>query len=242
MRAMRNGRVALVTGAGRGLGRELAVSLAGVCGVVAVHYHRDRSAALSTAKSVRAAGAACRLYRADLGREVEAVRLVRAVEMDFGRLDILVNNVGPMVMKPWAEQTAEDWDAMFRGNLLAPVFTLREALPGMRRRGWGRVINIGFGRVEQAAAFPTIASYAAAKAGLLILTRTAASTEAGTGVTINMVSPGLLEGGRLPIGAKIAPKSVGTYADVANAALFLVSDGAAAVNGTNLLVAATWKM
>jgi len=239
---MKKERVALVTGAGRGLGREIAVGLAGGCRVVAVHYHRGRAAALETAAAVRAAGAASRVLPANLARETEAVRLVRAVEKEFGRLDILVNNVGPFLSKPWAELAGADWEAMFRGNLLASFFTLREALPGMRRRGWGRIINIGFGRVEQAAAFPTVAAYAAAKSGLLILTRTAASTEAGTGVTVNMVSPGLLKGGRLPAAAGIKPGAMGTYADVARAVLFLASDAAAAVTGTNLLVASTWKM
>jgi 3-oxoacyl-[acyl-carrier protein] reductase len=147
-----------------------------------------------------------------------------------------------MLMKPWARMTGEDWESMFRGNLLSSFFCLRAALPGMKRRGWGRIINLGFGRVEQSAASPTVTAYAAAKSGLLILTRTAAATEAGTGVTINMVSPGLLEGGRLPKGAKIAPGSLGTTADVAQAARYLASDAAAAVTGTNILVAATWKM
>ena len=112
----------------------------------------------------------------------------------------------------------------------------------MRRRGWGRIINLGFGRVEQAAAFPTVAAYAAAKSGLLILTRTAAATEAGTGVTVNMVSPGLIKGGRLPRGARIAAGSLGTVDDVAQAVRYLASDAAASVSGTNILVAATWKM
>jgi 3-oxoacyl-[acyl-carrier protein] reductase len=242
MRAMRNDRVALITGAGRGIGRAIALGLADECRAVAVHYHRDQAAAEAAARSVRAEGAESFVVRADLSREADAVRVVRAVEKRFGRLDILVNNVGPFLMKPWVRLTAADWEAMFRGNLLASFFTLRAALPGMKRRGWGRIVNVGFGRVEQAAAFPTVTAYAAAKSALLILTRTAAATEAGTGVTVNMVSPGLIKGGRLPRGAKVSPASLGTREDVARAVRDLVSDGAAAVSGTNLLVAATWKM
>lgn len=242
MRAMRNERIALVTGAGRGIGRAIAVALAGECRAVAVHYRSDRSAAEATAKPVRAAGAECAVLRADLTRESEAVKTVREVERTFGRLDILVNSVGPFLMKPWARLTGADWESMFRGNLLSSFFTLRAALPGMKHRGWGRIVNLGFGRVEQAAAFPTIAAYAAAKSGLLILTRTAAATEAGTGVTVNMVSPGLIRGGRLPRGVRVPPGSLGGREDVARAVQYLVSNEASAVTGIDLLVAATWKM
>lgn len=242
MRAMRNERVALITGANGDIGRAIALALADECRAVALHVHRNKSAALAACGIVESKGAESAIVPADLTREREAVRAVRAVEKEFGRLDILVNTVGPILMKPWARMTGGDWEAMVRGNLLASFFTMRAALPGMKRRGWGRVVNLGFGRVEQAAAFPTVAGYAAAKSGLLILTRTAAASEAGTGVTINMVSPGLIKGGRLPKGAKIKPGSLGTDTDIARAVLFLASDAAAAVTGTNLLVAATWKM
>jgi 3-oxoacyl-[acyl-carrier protein] reductase len=242
MRAMRNERVALVTGAGRPIGRAIALALAEDCRAVALHFHRNKSAVPAAYGIIEAKGARSLLVQADLTRETEAAGAVRAVEKEFGRLDILVNAVGPMLMKPWARMTGKDWEAMLRGNLLASFHTLRAALPGMTRRGFGRVVNLGFGRVEQAAAFPTVAAYAAAKSGLLILTRTAAATEAGTGVTVNMVSPGLIRGGRLPKGARIAPGSLGTPADIGRAVRYLVSDAAAAVSGTNLLVAATWKM
>lgn len=242
MAMMRNGRIALVTGAGGAIGRSIALALAGECRAVAVLYRRDKASAEETAKAVRAEQADSLILRADLTRERDAVRAVRAVERKFGRLDILVNTVGPMLMRPWIEMTGPDWESMFRGNLLASFFCLRAALPGMKRRGWGRIINLGFGRVERLAASPNVTAYAAAKSGLLILTRTAAATEAGTGVTVNMVSPGLLKVGRLPKGARIAPGSLGTSADVARAVRYLASEDAAAVTGTNILVAATWKM
>jgi 3-oxoacyl-[acyl-carrier protein] reductase len=177
-----------------------------------------------------------------LTREKEAAALIRNVEQRLGRVDILVNNVGPILMKPWTELTAADWDRMFRANVESAFFCLKAALPGMRQRKWGRIINIGYSRAEQLAAFPTITAYAAAKTSLLILTRTAAVAEAGSGVTINMVSPGLLEGGLLPSGLKIEKMVLGMFADVAKAVCFLASDEARAVRGTNLIVAGTWKM
>jgi 3-oxoacyl-[acyl-carrier protein] reductase len=235
-------KVALVTGAGKGLGREIAVSLADMTAGIAVHYLKNRMAAEETARLIRQKGKASFTVRADLTREKEAAGLIRNVEQRLGRVDILVNNVGPILMKPWTELTAADWDRMLRANVESAFFCLKAALPGMRQRKWGRIINIGYSRAEQLAAFPTITAYAAAKTSLLILTRTAAVAEAGSGVTINMVSPGLLEGGLLPSGLKIEKMVLGMFADVAKAVCFLASDEARAVRGTNLIVAGTWKM
>lgn len=235
-------KVALVTGAGKGLGREIAVSLADMTAGIAVHYLKNRMAAEETARLIRQKGKASFTVRADLTREKEAAALIRNVEQRLGRVDILVNNVGPILMKPWTELTAADWDRMLRANVESAFFCLKAALPGMRQRKWGRIINIGYSRAEQLGAFPTITAYAAAKTSLLILTRTAAVAEAGSGVTINMVSPGLLEGGLLPSGLKIEKMVLGMFVDVAKAVCFLASDEARAVRGTNLIVAGTWKM
>ena len=235
-------RFGLVTGAGKGLGREIALALADLVSGVAVHYHGDRAAAEATVRSIRAKGKAGMALRADLTKDREAAGLIAGAEREFGRLDILINNVGPILIKPWAELTAADWERMFRTNLIGSFLCLKAALPGMRTRRWGRVINIGYNRAEQLASFPTITAYAAAKTGLLILTRTAAASEAGSGVTINMVSPGLLEGGILPKGHHIPEGAAGTFADVAGAVRYLVSEEARAVTGTNLVVAGTWKM
>jgi 3-oxoacyl-[acyl-carrier protein] reductase len=234
--------VALITGAASGLGREIALTLAENCRAVAVHYHRSAAEAKRTAAAVRARGAESGIFAADLARPQGPAGLIRRVEQRFGRLDILVNNVGPFIQKPWDELTFEDWDSILRSNLLAAYGCLRSALPGMRRRAWGRIINIGYGRAEQLAAFPGILPYAAAKTAILLLTRTAAAGEAASGITVNMVSPGLLRGGVLPPGRDDADETLGTFADVAAAVRFLVTEKAAHISGTNLIVAGTWKM
>jgi 3-oxoacyl-[acyl-carrier protein] reductase len=235
-------KYALVTGADRGLGREIALALSRTTAGVAVHYHKDKTAAERTVRLMKQGGTESVAVRADLTREKEVASLIATVEQRFGRLDILINNVGPILMKPWDELDADDWERMLRTNLLSAYFCLKAALPGMRKRKWGRVVNIGYSRAEQIAAFPTITAYAAAKTGLLILTRTVAAAEAGSGVTINMVSPGLLEGCTLPQGLKRAKAALGTFSDVANAVCFLSSEEAQAVTGTHLVVAGTWKM
>ncbi len=235
-------RIALVTGASRGLGRGIAVALAASAGTVIVHYFKNRKGAEETARMVRKAGAESVVLQADLSAEDEARGLIVAAERKGGRLDILVNNVGPILFRPWDKLTAADWESVFRENVLSAYFCLTAALPGMRARRFGRVVNLGFGRVEQLAAFPTALSYAAAKTGLLLLTRTAAAECRGTGVTVNLVSPGLLRGGIRPAKTVVPRKELGTFADVAAAVRFLAADEARRVTGTNILVAGTWKM
>jgi 3-oxoacyl-[acyl-carrier protein] reductase len=235
-------RIALVTGASARLGREIALALAEPAAAVAVHYQHGRVGAEETARRIRKASAESAIFQADLTKEKEARRMISLVERKFGGIDILVNNVGPILFKKWDRLEGADWEAMFRGNLLSAYFCLAAALPGMRARRFGRVINIGFGRAEQLAAFPTVLPYAAAKTSLLLLTRTAAAECRGTGVTINMVSPGLLREGIRPAGTVGPREALGTYADVAAAVRYLAADETRRITGTNILVAGTWKM
>ena len=238
---MNAGRVALVTGAAKGMGRAIAIKLADEASAVAVHCFHSRKDAENTAAEIQKKGKRSAVFAADLADERLAVDLVRDAENEFGRLDILINTVGPFLVKPWQELDGKDWDRMFREVLESSFFCLKAVLPGMRERKWGRIVNIGYSRAEHLGSFPSITAYAAAKAGLLILTRTAAVSEVGNGITINMVSPGLMEGGALPAG-KVPPASIGTFRDVAGAVAYLTSEDAGAVTGANLIVSGTWKM
>lgn len=235
-------KIALVTGSSRGLGREIALRLADIVSGVAVHYRNNRQAASEVVKKIKEKGRLSASFRADLTKEREALALIMRVEEKFKKVDILVNNFGPILVKSWESVTPSEWDFMLRGNLLSALSCLKAVLPGMRKRKWGRIINLGYSRAEQLVAFPTITPYAIAKTGLLILTRTAAAKEASAGITVNMVSPGLMEGGILP-GKKNIPKSqLGKFKDVAEAVLFLISEEANFITGTNLIVAGGWKV
>ncbi len=235
-------RIALVTGASRGIGRAIAMRLADEVSGVAVHYLSRREEAQELAAAIREKGKLSAVFRADLSTKAQAAGLVKKVEERFARVDVLVNNVGPILVKPWDQLEVGDWERVLRGNLLSSYFCIKAVLSGMRKRRWGRIVNIGYARAEQLHSFPTIAPYAAAKTGLLILTRTAAVSEAANGITVNMVSPGLMRGGVLPQARDVAESKIGGPEDVAEAVAYLASDRAAGVTGANLIVAGTWKM
>jgi len=238
-----DGKIALVTGSGSGMGRSIALRLAeSAVEGVAVHYNTDPERAMETVKAVRKLGKRSAAFQADLTRDSGGRDLMRAVESELGSIAILVNNVGPIRVKPWAEFSMAEWNAVFQENLISAAACMTAVLPGMRSRKWGRIINLGYSRVEQLTAFPTIAPYAAAKTGLLILTRTAARGEASEGITINMVSPGLIEGGVLPRQAKVPVGRLGSFEDVSAAAAFLASEEAGYITGINLIVAGGWKL
>ena len=234
--------VALVTGSSRGIGRDIALKLAEKTDVVAVHYHSRRQEAESVVETIRNTGGEGAVFQADLTEEKEARSLIQEVIGEFGKIDILINNFGPILVKPWQEVTAAEWENIFRSNLLSGLFCIREALPGMRKRKWGRIINLGYSRVEQLDSFQMITPYAAAKTGLLILTRSVAVSEASSGITVNMVSPGLMEDGVLPANTNIPAGRLGTFKDVSGAVQFLVSEKAGYITGTNVVVAGGWKL
>ncbi|MDH7513740.1 MAG: SDR family oxidoreductase [Clostridiales bacterium] len=235
-------RIALVTGSSRGIGREIVLRLAEDVDGVAVHYKKSRQAALEVVEKIRARRKRSHAFAADLTKAGQADRLIKRVEMKFGRLDILVNNFGPILVRPWEEFKTAEWEFLFRSNVVSALGCIKAALPGMRARRWGRIINIGYHRVEQLAAFSTITPYAAAKTGLLILTRSVAASEFKSGITVNMVSPGLIKGGLLPAGGKIPTEILGSKMDVAEAVAFLASEKAGHITGSNLVVAGTWKL
>ncbi len=235
-------KIALVTGSSRGMGRTIALRLADAAAGVIVHFKNDRKAAISVVEEIEKKGKHSGCLQADLTQEDHVYSFVREAEKQYGRVDILVNNFGPILDKPWERLNSEDWDRMWRGNLGSAFFCLKAALPGMRRRKWGRIINMGFSRVEQLVAYRRIVPYAAAKTGLLILTRSVAASVASDGITVNMVSPGLIEGGVLPKDQNIPAGRLGTFDDVSSAVLFLVSNQARYITGTNLVVSGGWKI
>jgi len=180
-----DGRVALVTGAGRRIGRAIAEALGGRGMHVAVHYHGSERGAEETAQAIAAAGSEPQLFRADLGAAGAAPALVNEVARTMGRLDVLVNSAAVMLRTPIGEVKEADWDAMFALNLRAPFFAAQAAAPHMA--AGGAIVNIA-----DLAAFETWPAYVPhgiSKAGVVQMTRALARVLAPR-IRVNAVAPG----------------------------------------------------
>ncbi|MDH7493641.1 MAG: SDR family oxidoreductase [Candidatus Saccharicenans sp.] len=235
-------KVVLVNGSTGHLGPAVVRRLARDFDRLALHFFQNREKAEQLKREIGQPGKQVEIFQADLEQEEAAADFISRVNGLFGRLDVLVNLPGAIRTRPWDQLDRSDWEDIFRSNLESAYFCLKWALPSMRERKWGRIINIGFHLVEHLGSFPGVTPYAVAKTGLLILTRTAAVAEAENNITVNLVSPGLIEGGEIPASLKIKPGQLGRPEDVAEAIAFLASDRADRITGTNLIVAGTWKM
>ncbi len=224
-----SGRVALVTGGSGGIGSELSRRLAAADAAVAVHYSGHREAAEVVAATITAGGGSARVFGADL-RDVDAPEhLVSAVESELGPVDVLAANAGLAGVAGYDEVDAARFDEALAVNLRAPYLLARRVLPGMRERGFGRILfTSSIAALTGGIVGP---HYAASKAGLHGLTHYLASRVAGDGVTANAIAPALIEDtSMLPgdpgdLASRIPVGRLGTPAEVADLALAILRNG-----------------
>ena len=234
-----NGKVALVTGGGRRLGKEIALALAARGTLVAVHYNRSAADAAATVAAINAAGGRALALQADLERVAEIGAMVARVETQLGGLDVLINSASVFSRKPMAEVTERDWDSNFNINLKAPFFAAQFAAPLMRRAGAGKIVNLG----DLAAVRPytNYLPYSVSKSGLVGLTRALAKALAPQ-VQVNCLALGPVlppDDYAPPILARLAAgtlvKRLGSPQDVVGGVLFFC-EGSDFVTGATLTV------
>jgi len=244
--AVKAAKTALISGGVRGIGRALALRLAGEGWAVAACYRQSEDAAASLREELGKIGAPAWVVRADVADAAAAASLVREAEARFGGLDALVNCVGAYRRVSLLEESVQGWNAMFDANLHPVFYLCRAAAPGFIRRGGGRIVNFSMVNAEQQTAQPYVTAHYIAKAGVLVLTRSFAKLLAPHGVTVNAVSPGFIDSGgvsreELSQSFKQIPAGyMGTPGDAVAAVRWLLSDEARYVNGANIQVSGAW--
>lgn len=184
------GKVALVTGGGRGIGRAISLALAVAGCEVAVNYRERQEDAEAAVREIEHLGRRAVAIQADVSRGEEVAELVRATEARLGPIEICVNNAGKIRIEAIEQMTEESWDDMIASNLTSCFLVTQAVLPGMRTRHWGRIINIS--SVAAQAGSIVGVHYAASKAGMLGLTRSYARVLAKEGITVNAITPALV--------------------------------------------------
>jgi 3-oxoacyl-[acyl-carrier protein] reductase len=214
-------RVALVTGASRGIGKAVALALAAAGADIAVNYRKEQIAAEEVCSQITKLGRRAIAIRADVALSSEVESLVATVERELGPVEILVNNAGISQLKPFAELNEADWDQILDVNLKSAFLVTQRVLPGMRARHWGRIINLSSVAAQTGGVIGP--HYAASKAGLIGLTHSYATLLAKEGITANAIAPALIltdmitsnpnaSTERIPVGFFGSPDEIGRAA------------------------------
>ena len=241
-------KVALITGGARGIGKHIGLALAREGWNVAICYRTSENDANETVGMIEEIGAKAYAQKCDVSDPKAAVQLVKNVEAEFGRIDALINCAGPYHRVNILKESPEGWNSMFDNNL-HPVFYLTQAVAqGMQEREWGRIINFSMANADKMIAQTEVTAHYIAKAGVLMLTRAFARQLAPHGITVNAISPGFVNSGSAPedelqaMVKRIPAGYIGSTKDAVDAALYLLSDEAAYVNGSNMILSGGWGL
>lgn len=229
-------KVALVTGSSRGLGREFSLALAKEGYTLTLHYHKSEEEAKELLAQIQKDAVDSMAVSADLTREENVEKMVSEVSKKFGRVDLLINNVGNFLYKKFENTTNAEFRDMIESNLYSTLYVSRAVLPLMRKQKSGLIVNIGAVGCERLIIREMSTPYFLGKTGVYVLTKVMAADEARYGIRINMISPAsmasdIFKAADFPSGRVTAP------ADVVAALKFLISPENSYINGANIEVA-----
>ncbi|MDE7156414.1 MAG: 3-oxoacyl-[acyl-carrier-protein] reductase [Lachnospiraceae bacterium] len=235
---MLTGKIAIVTGASRGIGRQIAKTLAEHGAAVIVNYCGSEQAANETVEQITASGGTAKAYQADVSDYTQAADMMNDVVKEYGRIDILINNAGITRDSLILKMNDEDFMKVINTNLTGTFNCVKHASKIMLKQKYGRIVNMAsivgiYGNAGQA-------NYAASKAGVIGMTKSVAKELGSRNITVNAIAPGYIgtdmtdslpDAAKEKITSAIAMKRMGTVEDVANLAAFLASDNASYITG-----------
>jgi 3-oxoacyl-[acyl-carrier protein] reductase len=235
-------RTILITGSAKRLGAALAMALARDGHRLAIHFRTSRAEAEETLRTILDAGGQGAIFENPLAGLADGARLVGEVTARFGGLDTLINNAGSFNRKKFEELTQAEWDAGLASTAGAAFYATRAALPPLRASGRGRIVNIGDALSDRIGFTEPAMSYYIGKVGVWMMTQTLAATEAPHGITVNMVSPGVLDDSICPTPVEELPAGrYNTPEDVLGPIRFLLGEDSGSVTGSNFHVSGGWN-
>lgn len=235
-------KVALVTGSSRGIGKTIALKLAEAGASLVINYKFNSWAADEVVESIKRLKRMAIAIQCDVSNFADVEEMVKRATSEFGRIDILVNNVGPFLYRSIFDTTIQEWHEVMNSNLNSTFYCCKAVVPIMRKQKSGCIINIGAPNAERTQGYFKNCPYAIAKTGVVVFSKSLAKEEAKNGIRANMINPGFIETDEYTEEMKKdMPKDVplgklGKPEDIANAVLFLVSDEANYITGSVLNV------
>jgi 3-oxoacyl-[acyl-carrier protein] reductase len=234
-----SGKTALITGGARGIGRGVALKLAQAGANLVINYLEREDSAHEVAEWIRGMGRKVLLCKADVCDETQVAAMFQAAGSEFGRLDILVNNVGPFLVRKVLKMSLAEWKLMIDANLTSAFLVAREAIKLFDRgEAGGNIVFIGAPNAERVGSQSESCAYSIAKTGVVILAHTLARDLGEKGIRVNVVNPGFIENDSMTprmrewMPHEVPLARIGTPANIGDAVLYLVSDRAAYVSGT----------
>lgn len=231
-------KIALITGSAKNLGRAIALDLAKKGAKVVIHYQSSEKEAKQTLNEIKKHSEGI-MVQADLINEKEIINLFQTIKKESGTVDILVNTIGNFIFEPITSTTFAKFKDVIESNLYSTFLCCREALPTMQKKKWGRIINFGCVGADNLTIREKTTPYYIAKTGVIMLTKVLAYEYAKYGITINSISPGILQTSVAK--PKTPSGKFAEFADIINAVNFLLKDDSSYINGANLEVAGGWR-